>query len=126
MRNNRLIELQGVIVIVLIACCRTPAQQQGALNVANTDRHLACGCITQASTPASACSYSTSTQNTLCDCGTSCCTASNNEVEVTITPYNGGQCVLEGGLSGYVPCSNATQGKASSGKGKVMTGVCPG
>lgn len=87
----------------------------------NTDIGAACSCEL-AVAPAPACSYSKSTQNTLCDCGTQCCKETNNTVECTITPVNGGVCSTVS-PSG---CNKGTEGEAQASKSKVLTGDCGG
>lgn len=85
----------------------------------NTEKFTACNC---GQTTSGSCTYNTSSQNTLCDCGTQCCNGNGNNVSVTITPYSGGSCTGSSGDG----CWNATAGTQTSGTGELKTADCAG
>ncbi len=99
-----------IVSINAIAGDRTPSNQNDG---------TACDC--KKATGSQSCAYSKSSQNSLCNCGSVCCNDSGNEVDVTITPWNGGSC--DAASAG---CGNATEGTSSSGKGKIKDGGCAG
>ena len=66
------------------------------------------------------CAYSTSSQNTLCDCPGNACSGNGNSVPVTITPYNG-YCAQN---SNGCYC-NAMKGQSTQGSGQVNSANCP-
>lgn len=67
------------------------------------------------SNPGTPCTYNQSSALTLCDCNTNTkCTAGNNTVNVTITPWGGKDAKCSGGK-----CAQAIEQAGSTGTGKI-------
>jgi len=79
-----------------------------------SDEKSTCNC---GKTTEGDCSWNSSSQSTLCDCGSQCCKGSGNTTSVTITPHTGGTCTATG-------CFGANEGTAIKSTGELKTGDC--